>query len=120
MATLVFTALGGFLGPIGGALGGLIGRQVDQALFAPKQQAGRLKELGVTTSSYGVPIPRQHGQVRASGSLIWATDLVESEASGIKGQPSVSGYSYSACFAVALSSRPMQALAMASMALAIG
>ena len=108
MATLVLTAFGSLLGPVGGTIGGLIGQQIDHALFGSKREGPRLKELSVTTSSYGTAIARQHGRVRASGSLIWATDLAESsESTGGKGQPSVTSYSYSCSFAVALSSRPI-------------
>jgi hypothetical protein len=49
--------------------------------------------------------------LRAAGSVIWATDLVESsEASGGKGQPSVTSYSYSVSLAVAAASRPIERL----------
>jgi hypothetical protein len=85
MATLVFSSLGTMLGgPIGGAIGSLVGRQVDTALFGPSRRQGpRLKELAVTTSTYGQMIPRHFGRMRVAGSVIWATDLVEhSEAQG--------------------------------------
>lgn len=111
MATLVFSSLGTMLGgPIGGAIGSLVGRQVDTALFGPgRRQGPRLKELAVTTSSYGQVIPRHFGRMRVAGSVIWATDLVEhSEAQGGgKGAPALTTYSYTANFAVALASRPI-------------
>lgn len=114
MATLVLSAVGTAIGgPIGGAIGALIGNQVDQAVFKPKGREGpRLKELSVTTSSYGTPIPRHFGIVRAAGSIIWSTDLVESSevSGGGKGQPSTTTYTYTVSFAVALSSRPVSAL----------
>jgi hypothetical protein len=115
MATLVFTALGTALGgPIGGALGALVGGQIDRAVIggAARREGPRLKELAVTTSSYGTPIPRHFGTMRASGSVIWATDLVESRATsgGGKGRPSTTSYSYAASFAVALASRPIRGL----------
>ncbi|MGY6550962.1 MAG: phage tail protein [Erythrobacter sp.] len=112
MATLVLTAVGTAIGgPLGGAIGALIGRQADQRIFGTGRREGpRLKELSVTTSSYGQPIPRQFGRMRVAGTVIWATDLVESsnKQSGGKGQPSVTAYSYSASFAVALSSTPIE------------
>jgi len=115
MATLVLTAVGTAIGgPIGGAIGSLIGGQIDQAIFKPKGREGpRLKELAVTTSSYGTPIPRHFGTMRAAGSIIWATDLVESseKVGGGKGRPSTKVYSYSSSFAVALSSRPVESVA---------
>jgi hypothetical protein len=110
MATLLFTALGTALGgPIGGVLGALAGQQVDKALLGGGSVSGpRLKDLAVTTSSYGSAIPRQFGTMRVGGTIIWATDLAEhGKTSGGKGQPSVTTYSYSSSFAVAISSRPV-------------
>lgn len=111
MATIIFTALGTvFGGPLGGAIGALVGRQVDGAIFGSASREGpRLKELSVTTSTYGTPIGRHHGRMRVAGSIIWATDLVEHRESsgGGKGRPSVTTYSYSASFAVAIGSRPV-------------
>jgi hypothetical protein len=111
MATLVLSAIGtAIAGPFGGAIGGLIGNQIDHAGFgAPKREGPRLKELGVSTSSYGSPIPRHHGRIRTPGTIVWSTDLVErkDKSGGGKGKPSVTTYSYSVSFAVALSSRPI-------------
>ena len=72
MATLVFSALGTALGgPLGGVLGALVGRQVDAAVFpAPGREGPRLRELAVTTSSYGDPIARHFGRVRAGGAVM--------------------------------------------------
>lgn len=110
MATLVLTAVGSAIGgPIGGAIGAIAGQQFDQnILFKPKGREGpRLQELAVQTSSYGSQIPRIYGRMRVAGTVIWATDLKESRSQegGGKGKPSTTIYSYSACFAVALSSR---------------
>jgi hypothetical protein len=114
MATLVFGALGTLVGgPIGGAVGALIGREADRALIGTGTRQGpRLKELAVSTSSYGQPIPRQFGAVRAAGTIVWATDMKETRdrVSGGKGQPATNSYSYSASLAVALSSRPIEDL----------
>jgi hypothetical protein len=114
MATLVLTSIGTAVGgPLGGAIGGLIGSQFDRAIGGSGRREGpRLKELGVSTSSYGAPIPRHHGRIRAPGTIVWSTDLVErkEKSGGGKGQPSVTSYSYSASFAVALSSRPIERL----------
>lgn len=111
MATLLLTALGTAIGgPLGGAIGAFIGQQADRRIFGTgKREGPRLKELSVTTSSYGQPIPRQFGRMRVAGAVIWATDLTESKTkqSSGKGQPSVISYSYSASFAVALSSTPI-------------
>ena len=114
MATLVFGALGTlFGGPLGGALGALAGRQVDTIIFGGGNREGpRLKELAATASSYGTALPRHFGRMRVPGSVIWATELVEhqlTEGSG-KGRPSVTTYTYTASFAVALASRPIIAI----------
>lgn len=112
MATLVFTALGTALGgPFGGAIGSLIGNTIDRSIAGGSKREGpRLKELGVSTSSYGAPIPRHHGTVRAPGTIVWATNLVEHRktSGGGKGSPPTTTYSYTCSLAVALSSRPVQ------------
>lgn len=114
MATLLLTALGTAVGgPIGGAIGSLVGNRIDRAVIGGGHREGpRLRELEVTASSYGTPIPRHFGTVRSAGTIIWATDLVESseESGGGKGRPSTTTYSYSASFAVALASRPIRRL----------
>ncbi len=111
MATLLLTAIGTAIGgPLGGSLGALIGQQIDGRIFGPKGREGpRLKDLTLSTSSYGQPIPRQFGRMRVGGTVIWSTDLIETkrkQKSG-KGQPSTTVYSYSASFAIALSSTPI-------------
>ena len=111
MATLVLSAVGTLIGgPIGGSIGALIGSQIDASIFGPGDREGpRLKELALTSSSYGTAIPRHFGTMRVGGSIIWATDLVESRerSGGGKGRPSTTTFSYSSSFAVALSSRPI-------------
>lgn len=111
MATIVLTALGTAIGgPIGASFGALIGQQIDSRIFAPGGREGpRLRDLAISTSSYGQPIPRQFGRMRVPGTVIWSTDLVESKRKekGRKGQPSTTVYAYTASFAVALSSTPI-------------
>jgi hypothetical protein len=111
MATLVLSTIGTAIGgPIGSALGAFLGNQIDSAVFGGGNREGpRLKELAVTTSSYGQPIPRYFGRMRAAGTIIWSTELNEtsSKEGGGKGRPSTRSYSYSASFAVALSSTPI-------------
>lgn len=111
MATLVFGTLGSLVGgPVGGALGALLGREVDRRIAGtPLREGPRLKELAVSGSSYGQPIARQFGAMRAAGTIIWATDLAETgeTAGGGKGQPKTTRYSYAVSLAVALSSRPI-------------
>ena len=114
MATVIFTAIGSLIGgPLGGAIGALVGRSVDGIVLGGGNREGpRLNELAVTTSSYGAPLPRQFGRMRVGGQIIWATDLVEhkDKHGGGKGKPSVTEYTYSASFAVALASRPAGAI----------
>ena len=113
MATLVLTTVGTLVGgPIGGAVGALIGQQVDQRLLAPRRQGPRLGDLSVQVSRYGQPIPKFFGTMRVSGSVIWATELIEDKhkSGGGKGKPKTTSYSYSASFAVALSARPIRAV----------
>ncbi|MDH7639573.1 phage tail protein [Sphingomonas oryzagri] len=113
MATLVLTAVGTVVGgPIGAAIGAVIGNQIDRAIFTPKGAKGpRLDSLAVQGSSYGADLPRLFGTMRASGSVIWATDLREStHKSGGKGKPATTTYSYSASFAVVLSARPVRTI----------
>jgi hypothetical protein len=106
MATLIISTVGTALGgPVGGAIGALIGQSFDEQLLAPASRGPRLGDLSVQTSSYGTQIPRIYGSMRAAGSVVWATDLVEGEqTTGAKGQPDVT-YSYTVSLAVAVSSR---------------
>ncbi len=115
MATLVLSTVGTiFGGPLGGAIGGFIGSQFDQAVIGngPDREGARLAEVSVQTSSYGTAIPQIFGNMRTAGSVIWATDLQEdsNREGGGKGRPSTVTFSYSANFAVALSSRPIAAI----------
>lgn len=110
MATLIFSAIGTALGgPLGGVVGALVGRQVDNAIIGRGSVSGpRLKELEITTSSYGAALGRHFGRMRVLGHIIWSTDLKEtSETSGGKNRPNVTTYSYSVSLAIALSSRPI-------------
>lgn len=114
MATLILGGLGTLIGgPLGGAIGALAGRQIDAAIIgSPVREGARLKDLSITASSYGTPIPRHFGAVRAAGTIIWATELAERRetSGGGKGQPKVASYSYSSSFAVALASRPIEGI----------
>lgn len=114
MATLVLSALGTAVGgPLGGAAGAMLGRQVDGSLAGPAtRQGARLQDLTATTSAYGQPVARHFGRVRTAGTIIWATDLVEQSETtgGGKGRPATTGYSYAASLAVALASRPIVGL----------
>ncbi|MDF7777794.1 hypothetical protein P1X14_21240, partial [Sphingomonas sp. AOB5] len=109
MATLVLSTVGQMIGgPIGQMVGAQLGQVIDrEILFKPKGREGpRLTELAVQTSSYGTQLPKVFGTMRVAGSVIWSTDLIEHRSSeGGKGRPTVTSYSYTASFAVALSAR---------------
>lgn len=115
MATLILSTIGFALGgPVGGTIGAFAGRQIDLAIFGggKTREGPRLSELSVSTSSYGLTVPRHFGTMRAAGQIIWATDLAEhrqKQGNG-KGKPSTVTYSYTASFAVALASRPIRAI----------
>lgn len=115
MATLVLSTVGTLIGgPLGGALGALAGRAIDQTvLFRPKDREGpRLTDLAVQSSQYGSPFAHVHGRARLAGTVIWATDLKERRIreGGGKGRPGTTRYSYSVSFAVALSARPISGI----------
>ena len=109
MATLILTAVGSALGgPIGGALGAIAGQVIDGEIFKPAARQGpRLTDLAVQTSTYGAQIPKLFGRMRVAGSVVWATDLIETKKTqgGGKGRAATDTYSYSASFAVLLSAR---------------
>ena len=86
MATLIFSTVGTALGgPLGGAFGALVGNQLDHAIVgSPKREGPRLKDLAVTTSSYGTVIARHfratqgswhgnlgHGSTGVRGEVRW-------------------------------------------------
>lgn len=106
MATLVLSTVGQALGgSIGGAIGALIGQSIDQQLLGGSTRGPRLGDLKVQSSSYGTQVPRVYGSMRIAGTVVWATDLVESQqTAGAKGQPDTV-FSYAVSLAVALSSR---------------
>ena len=112
MATVVLSVVGTLVGgPVGGAIGAAIGQQIDRAVLGngKPREGPRIKELDLQTSSYGTQIPAIYGAMRVAGTVIWATDLIErrTKSGGSKSRPSTVNYSYSASFAVALSSRPV-------------
>lgn len=108
MATLALQAAGSAIGgPLGAFIGASIGNRIDHQLFGSRREGPRLGDLSIQSSRYGRPIPKVFGTMRVAGSLVWATDLVESESvTGAKGQTDAVTYSYSASFAVVLSARP--------------
>jgi hypothetical protein len=100
---------------IGGAIGTLIGTELDN-LIAPgthiTRKGPRLSDVNIQGSSEGAPIPRVYGRMRVAGQLLWATKFKETviksdhQTGGGKGGPKVTetdiGYRYSISFAVGL------------------
>lgn len=119
MAQLAFAAAGA---QIGGAIGGTFlgissqtlgyaaGSIVGNLLFPPEfpdHHGPRLNDLDVTSSTFGQPIPRVYGTIRAAGNIIWADTIQETKtgtSAGGKGGPSQTQYSYtySCSFAIGL------------------
>lgn len=95
---------------IGGAIGSLVGSEIDAALAPGTRVKGpRLSDINIQSSTEGSAIPRVFGRVRVAGQLIWATQFKETastSSSGGKGfgAPKVSStdYTYSISFAVGL------------------
>jgi hypothetical protein len=96
---------------IGGAVGTLIGSEIDSALMSGGHTFGpRLSDTQIQASTEGAPIPRLYGRVRIAGQLIWASQYKETAANtsggGGKGLGGSSvtetGYTYSISVAVGL------------------
>lgn len=112
MASLVLGAagafVGSFFGPLGTSIGWAVGSAIGSSLFQKGQQGPRLTDLKMHNSSFGQMIPLLYGAVRIAGNIIWQTDLVEhAQKSGGKGGPTVTTYTYTASFAVALCEGPI-------------
>lgn len=79
-----------------------------RSIMGGPRKGPRLGDLSVQTSSYGSMVPRIYGTMRVAGTVVWATELKEESAFQGDGKsgPETVAYTYSASFAVALSSRP--------------
>ncbi len=116
MATIALGIVGAGIGsafgnPFGGfMIGSTIGSLIDAQQGRGHIDANRISDLRYSGSSYGVAIPRVWGYTRVAGNVIWVArdaqgnHLIEhsSSSGGGKGSPSVTTYSYTASFAVAL------------------
>ncbi|MCE9650566.1 MAG: glycoside hydrolase/phage tail family protein [Parvibaculum sp.] len=136
MATLVLSTAGSFIGSamlpagvsvlgaqlsgaaIGSMIGAGVGAYVDAKLFGPavaSAQGPRLSDLQVLASTEGAAIPRLYGRARLAGQVIWATNFREHSSTttsgggkgGGGGGTSVTEYSYTVSFAVALCEGPV-------------
>mgnify|MGYP001556110654 CR=1 FL=1 len=128
MASLILGAVGSAVGPalfgsfsflgatgaqIGGAIGALVGSEIDSLLMPGtniKRSGPRLTDVNIQASTEGAPIPRLYGRMRVAGQLLWATKFKETatttKSGGGKGGPGVTvtetDYTYSISFAVGL------------------
>ncbi len=107
MASQVLGVAGAVVGSFFGMpeVGYMVGSSLGAALFPPPGQDGpRIGELAVQKSTYGAPIPIVYGAYRLSGSVIWATPLVEHAHEGDSGSGGGGGagttYTYTCSFAV--------------------
>ncbi len=89
---------------LGGALGGIAGAAADSRLFGRSAEGPRVDGLHVMESREGAGIPLVYGRFRVGGQVIWAARFTErrEETRAGKGGPSLSNFSYSVSFAVAL------------------
>jgi hypothetical protein len=97
-----------------GQIGWTAGVLAANYLFAPDgpdivNEGPRLDDLNVTSSAYGVDIPKVFGSYRISGNIIWAMPIQETrheqrseEGKGGGGSETNIYYTYSGSFAVAL------------------
>jgi hypothetical protein len=98
---------------IGRFLGSTAGRAIDAALFAPRIEGPRLKELFILDSREGAPIETVFGRMRVAGQVIWASRLKETRSStgGGKGGPRLTEHTYTISFAVGLGTGPIARIA---------
>ncbi|MGJ8546793.1 MAG: baseplate multidomain protein megatron [Sulfitobacter sp.] len=123
MATMVLSATGAALGgsiggtfaglssvAIGRAVGGTLGRMVDQRLLGSGGQAvetGKVDRFRLTNAGEGDAVAQVYGRMRIGGQVIWTSDFEETTtvSGGGKGtapSPETTQYSYSITLAVAL------------------
>jgi len=101
-------------------IGWTAGVLVGTYLFAPDgpdvvSEGSRLGDLKVTSSTYGVDIPKVFGAYRISGNIIWALPLQETRheerqeegKGGGGGSSTTIWYTYAATFAIALCEGPI-------------
>jgi len=95
---------------IGGAIGTLIGSEIDAALAPGIRVKGpRLTDINIQSSTEGAPVPRVFGRVRVAGQLLWATQFEQTTSTTTSGGKGLGGpkvsetdYLYSISFAVGL------------------
>ena len=95
MATILLGAAGAFATPYDPAMGWAVGSTLGGILFPPKGPTitrGRVDDVRISGSAYGVALPRCYGATLVGGNLIWAgprtTRTVRTRTGG-KGGPSI-------------------------------
>ena len=108
-------ALGSSALGFGWQAGWLIGSTVGSLLFGPDQpdiEGPRLRDLSVSSSAYGAPIPLIFGTMRVAGNMIWSPGIRERRTSQRVGGKGMGGgrreitYSYYASFALGMAEGP--------------
>lgn len=83
-------------------------------IFADPLLGPQVEDFTIQTSSEGAVIPIAFGRVRVAGEVIWAARPVETaqtrSASGGKGGPKVTEFSYTISFAVAVAEAPISGI----------
>ena len=96
---------------IGGAIGAVIGTEIDTALTSTKRTGSRLSDISIQSSTEGSSIPRLYGRVRIAGQIIWASRFSEASTTtggkGLGSSTETTTYTYSVSFAVGLCAGPI-------------
>jgi hypothetical protein len=110
VATVLLGIVGAGIGSAFGnpTLGWSLGTTLAGVLFPPKQRAqerGRIDDLRVSGSSYGVMIPLVWGHCQVGGNIIWLGEVRETQTServrvSKKQRQTIRQYTYYATFAV--------------------
>ena len=98
---------------IGGAIGTLIGAEIDSALMPGqniRRSGPRLTDVNIQASTEGAAIPRVYGRLRVAGQILWASQYKETQTTTKTGGGKGGGgttvtetdYTYSISFAVGL------------------
>jgi GTA TIM-barrel-like domain/Putative phage tail protein len=98
---------------IGGAIGTLIGAEIDSALMPGQnisRSGPRLSDVNIQASTEGAAIPRVYGRLRVAGQILWASQYKETQTTTKTGGGKGGGgttvtetdYTYSISFAVGL------------------
>lgn len=103
-AAAAFLESGTFAAAAATAAASVGGYVIDQALFGPKIETGRMSSMRPTIAEEGAALPRLYGTARLPGTLIWATRFEEKKTSrrGSKGGPKATEFSYFANCAIAV------------------